>query len=357
MVQASVVVPAYNAEAYIGRALASALGQTEPDVEILVVDDASTDRTAALVDRIAARDPRVRLLRATVNAGPGAARNLGLAQARGAWIALLDADDGFAPERIAALCTLGERHGADIVADNLLLCTEDGSGAATPMIPPHLLAAPKRMTAAEFVTGNIGSRRTPRISYGFMHPILRRSFIAAHGLRYDERNRFGEDFLFYLACLARGACWWITPAPLYHYTVRTGSLTEVQTAADLLRIRTAEQRLLEDASLRTDPAFRRALRQHQAGIDRRYYYRAFTDALKGRPLSRALALLFESRASLRHIALESATQMPVILHKAMRGGYGRTALPRGDTAGEDEAGRASKRPHPESSGPPLPPVR
>jgi hypothetical protein len=319
MIQASVVVPAYNAEAYVGRALASALAQTEPDIEVLVVDDASTDRTAEIVAAIAAADPRVRLLRAPVNAGPGAARNRGLAAARGTWIALLDADDAFAPERIATLCALGARHGADLVADNLLLCGADSDG--TPMLPPHLLAAPRRVTAAEFVLGNIGSPRTPRISYGFMHPLLRREFLAAHGLRYEERNRFGEDFLLYLACLACGACWWITPTPLYHYTVRAGSLTEVQTAADLLRIRTAEQRLMDDAA--TDPQFRQALRRHQAGIDRRYHYRAFTDALKGRTPARALGLLCASRSSLRHIALESAAQLPVILRKALRGGYRR----------------------------------
>ncbi|MDE2581017.1 MAG: glycosyltransferase family 2 protein [Rhodospirillales bacterium] len=326
MIRASVVLPAYNAEAFVERAIASVLGQTEPAVEVLVVDDASTDATASLVAGIAARDPRVRLMRQEVNSGPGAARNRAIAEARGEWIALLDADDSFAPHRIETLAALGDRRGADMVSDNLLLATDDDA-PASPMIPRDALPEPRRMTASEFVAGNIGRRRAPRFSYGFMHPMIRRQFLAMHALRYDARNRFGEDFLFYLAGLMRGAAWWITPAALYRYTIRPGSLTEVQTAADLNRIRLAEQHLLERTRRWPDPALPRVLRRHKAGIERRYYYRAFTDALKAQAFSDALTLLCESGNSLRHIALESAVQAPIILGKAARGGYHRSRQP------------------------------
>ena len=320
MVTASVIVPAYNAEAFIGRALASVLVQTEPALEVLVIDDASTDGTAARVAQIARQDPRVRLLHLAVNSGPGAARNRGLEAARGEWVALLDADDAFTPQRIATLCALGAQTHADLVSDNLLLCPEHG-GAAFPMIPNAVLGAPRPMSAAEFIAGNIGNPRTPRISYGFMHPIVRRSFLVRHRLRYEEQNRFGEDFLFYLACLAHGATWWITPAALYRYSVRAGSLTEAQSAADLNRIRAAERRLLDDPATAADPAFRRLLRRHLRGIDRRYAYRAFTDAVKDRAYRRALRLLFEDRSSFGHVARESTVQAPVILRKALCGGY------------------------------------
>src|SRR5882724_4385932 len=115
--RASIIMPAYNAEPTISRAIGSALAQTEPRCEVLVIDDASSDATADIVARIAEQDGRVRLLRNTTNRGPACSRNHGLAVARGDWIALLDADDTFAPQRIATLITLGELHGADVIAD------------------------------------------------------------------------------------------------------------------------------------------------------------------------------------------------------------------------------------------------
>ena len=90
----TVIVPAYQAEAYLEDALRSALTQTHRELEVVVVDDGSTDRTA----EIAAAHP-VRLLRQP-NGGPAAARNAGLAAARGAFIAILDADDVWPAERL-----------------------------------------------------------------------------------------------------------------------------------------------------------------------------------------------------------------------------------------------------------------
>jgi glycosyltransferase involved in cell wall biosynthesis len=323
-IHVSIVVPAYNAAETITQTLSSALQQTEPNLEVLVVDDASTDTTAGIAAQVAARDKRVRLLRQTVNRGPAAARNRGMASARGKWIALLDADDAFAPARLEVLTAAADRHAADLVADNLLLCPEQGGEAGTPMIAPDLLPQPKMLSAAEFVAGNIGSRYTPRVSYGFLQPLIRRAFLQRHGIRYDERNRFGEDFVFALTCLLKGARWWLTPEAMYHYTVRAGSLTDVQSAGDLLRIRTLEEDLLRrDPVVASDPELARALRRHKTKIEHFYFYRAFTDAVKAGTAASALNLVLNSPRSLRHIVTESAMQAPRILLKALRGGYHR----------------------------------
>lgn len=106
----SVVVPLFNKAAYIGRALASIAAQTFSDYEVIVVDDGSADGGA---ERVAARgDPRLRCIR-QLNAGPGSARNRGLAEARGEYIAFLDADDEWLPSYLARsvglLDRLGER--------------------------------------------------------------------------------------------------------------------------------------------------------------------------------------------------------------------------------------------------------
>jgi len=322
MVRASVIMPAYNAAKTLQQAVGSALRQTDPRLEVLVIDDASADATAAIAEDLAAADPRVRLLRQPSNRGPAAARNRGLAAAQGTWIALLDADDEFVPERLETLLTSGESRGADIVADNLLLCPAGDPARATPMISRATLPADKWMSPAEFVAGNLGSRFTPRVSYGFMQPMIRRDFLKAHGLRYNEHNRFGEDYLFALTCLLRGARWWITPKAMYRYRVQPGTLTDVQSAADLMRIRQYEDRLLRsDPMVAADRNLATALRRHKHKMDHFYYYRAFTDALKARAFPAAMGLLVESVDGFRHIMTESVLQAPRVVLKALRGGF------------------------------------
>lgn len=107
----SVVMPAYNAEDYIAEAIESALGQSEPPHEILIVDDQSADRTREIV----ARYP-VRLLVAGENVGHAAARNRGIAAASGDIVAALDADDVWLPNHLQTIRELFERHPSAIVA-------------------------------------------------------------------------------------------------------------------------------------------------------------------------------------------------------------------------------------------------
>jgi hypothetical protein len=103
MPDVSVLIPCWNASGAIGRALASVLEQPDLDLEVVVVDDGSTDGSADVVAEIAAHDPRVVLLRQPVNLGVSSARNAGLEQTRGTWLTLLDADDRFMPGGLAAL--------------------------------------------------------------------------------------------------------------------------------------------------------------------------------------------------------------------------------------------------------------
>jgi glycosyltransferase involved in cell wall biosynthesis len=98
-IDVSVVIPTRNRCGYVGRAIKSALAQTVGELEVLVVDDGSIDGTEELVSGVA--DPRVRYLKKTVSEGVGAARNTGIAEANGRWIAFLDDDDVWAPTKLA----------------------------------------------------------------------------------------------------------------------------------------------------------------------------------------------------------------------------------------------------------------
>ena len=113
----SILLPAYNSRHLIGTAIQSVLNQTQHCFELLIVNDCSTDGTAEAVARFARADVRIKLLHTACNGGPAAARNIGFDAARGRWIALLDSDDAYVPERLARLLELAEANGADMVSD------------------------------------------------------------------------------------------------------------------------------------------------------------------------------------------------------------------------------------------------
>jgi len=121
MPSVSVVMPAYNAEPFLATAVESVLRQSHRDLELLIVDDGSSDGTVALAQRFAGRDPRVRLLR-QANAGPGPARNTAFRAAAGRFFAFLDSDDEWDADFLSEnLAVLHARPDVDIVVGNARL--------------------------------------------------------------------------------------------------------------------------------------------------------------------------------------------------------------------------------------------
>jgi succinoglycan biosynthesis protein ExoO len=95
----------FNGGRFLADALSTVAGQSLRNIELIVIDDASTDNSRDLVEKAAAIDPRIRLIVSEKNGGPAAARNLGLDAARGEWIAVMDSDDLMHPERLANMRT------------------------------------------------------------------------------------------------------------------------------------------------------------------------------------------------------------------------------------------------------------
>ena len=110
----SVVVPLYNKARFIGRCLDSILAQSFSDFEVIVVDDGSTDASLELA-RVYQRDPRVRVV-SQQNAGPGAARNRGAQEARGEFLAPLDADDAWEVNYLSESVRLLDSYGASVAS-------------------------------------------------------------------------------------------------------------------------------------------------------------------------------------------------------------------------------------------------
>jgi glycosyltransferase involved in cell wall biosynthesis len=114
---ATVVIPSYNRAAFLRAAMASVLNQTIRDLELIVVDDGSTDETPRVLQDAARGDSRIRVVRNDGDHGPGAARNAGIAQARGDWIAFLDSDDLWEPDKLVQFLAVAQRDVAMIGSD------------------------------------------------------------------------------------------------------------------------------------------------------------------------------------------------------------------------------------------------
>ncbi|MCF1184875.1 glycosyltransferase [Marichromatium gracile] len=126
----SVVIPAYRHQAFIAEAIDSVLRQSFNDLELIVIDDGSPDDTAAVAERALAHDPRARLLRQD-NAGSHATINRGLSMARGEWVAILNSDDRYHPDRLERLLAVaGEAY--DFLVSDLRLIDQDGGVVSDP---------------------------------------------------------------------------------------------------------------------------------------------------------------------------------------------------------------------------------
>lgn len=114
MPKVSVVVPVYNVEQYVEKCVRSILSQTEKDFELLLVDDGSTDSSGQICDRLAAEDPRARVIHQK-NQGLGGARNTGIEEAKGEWLLFVDSDDWIEPQTLEKALGAGTSAGVELV--------------------------------------------------------------------------------------------------------------------------------------------------------------------------------------------------------------------------------------------------
>ena len=210
----SVILPVYNQEKYIAATIESVLGQTFGDFELLVHDDGSTDGSAELIRRYAARDARIRASFAP-NAGRCAATNALVKQARGQWCALLDADDLMLPERLATQLAYHQAHPeVDATSCHCHYINEHGQHLGTQRYPGLRTAEEGRqaLAAGQFVqcaiTGVMLSRDVFERSGG-----LRTQFWPC------------DDFEFFNRLLAQGFALLIIQEVLMCYRIHASAIT------------------------------------------------------------------------------------------------------------------------------------
>lgn len=220
-VSVSVIIPAYNTEQYIAKAILSALNQTLRNIEVIVVNDCSTDNTVEVVQSF--DDPRLKLLSNQENLGAGGARNRAIEVAQGKWIAVLDSDDWYAPQRLEVLVNLAQQKKVDFIADDSYLI-EDGDSTPWSTIIRESgveISSIQQFNAAEFILTDIEGRSGLRL--GFTKPLFSRQFLQTNNIKY-ENIRVTQDFWFDMQCFLHGAKFFLVPEPYYYYRARPGSL-------------------------------------------------------------------------------------------------------------------------------------
>lgn len=191
----SIIIPAYNRQDYLPATLASCRAQTWPHLEVIVVDDGSTDETATIAETVAREDARFRVIRAP-NQGPCSARNLGLAQSRGHWIKFLDSDDLLASDAVERLLLAVQRHRVELACGKALGFWDRELPAVEEQLAQMQAALPvERESEIESFASlyELNEKRHPT----FNEILITRSLVEKVG-GFDTRLFAAEEFNLYL---------------------------------------------------------------------------------------------------------------------------------------------------------------
>ena len=210
----TVVIPVYNSGATLGRAVTSVLGQTLENIEVIIVDDGSTDDSLKIAADFAESDTRVSVMALPHNGGKARAMNRAAIAARGTWLAVLDADDRYLPDRLSILLAAGQEHGSDLVADNQFhkdhvsgLVVREAFGAQ---------GAGREITLEDMIAH---SDPGAEFDFGILKPMVRVAFLRNTQTEYHSEAKLAEDFYFMLELFLAGARGWLVHTPLYEWTL------------------------------------------------------------------------------------------------------------------------------------------
>lgn len=221
----SVIVPVYNIMDCLERCVKSICAQTWENLEILLVDDGSTDGTGALCDQLAKKDGRIRVFHKE-NGGSSSARNLGIREAKGEWLGFVDSDDWIEPQMYERLLGAALLSGASIAQASRDEIDEEGTRR------PDVCAPSKEeltRSAEEFL-------RTLLLHEGdcsFCTKLVKRELFA--GRAFPE-GKLNEDFYLLVELLGTGAAVRIVPEQLYHVFYRMGSNTRRKDKREFSRV-------------------------------------------------------------------------------------------------------------------------
>ncbi|MGJ5634666.1 glycosyltransferase family 2 protein [Nostoc sp. CALU 1950] len=282
----SVIIPAYNTEAYIAKSIKSALEQTLTDIEVIIVDDASSDKTVEVAKSFT--DQRLKVIVNQQNLGAAAARNRALRAAQGEWIAVLDSDDWYAPERLSKLVSRANEINADMIADDVYLIKDGETSPWSTLIQESGESIEKilQIDIVYFVETDVYGQ--PGLHLGLSKPLFKREFLVKHGIEYDEDIRMGQDFWLDMKCLIKGARFFIEPKPYYFYRSRPGSLVYQSQLPRLNQYCKATNSFMQQEVVKKNPALMHALSYKLAVYKKNLAYLQVVEPIKQGKLITAL---------------------------------------------------------------------
>ncbi|MFN4025151.1 MAG: glycosyltransferase family 2 protein [Hyphomonas sp.] len=328
MEQATVIIPCYNAEETVAKAVRSALGQTIP-VRVIVVDDCSSDGSFALLETLAASEPRLTVIRQERNAGPSAARNAALRCVETPWVTGLDADDYLLPDRLQRMVHHAETRDLDFVADDVVRVQpgqspEDGLRVWR---DEEIGAVP--MDLARFVRENLAKYAGQRREIGYLKPLMRTEFLRKNELSFREDMRLAEDYEFYVRSLTLGARWEIIDPCGYIAVSMPESLSKTFPTHAVEKLVRADEAFLALPGLARDA--RRALKEHLHFTRTDFAWRTLIDG--GRTKDPALVL----RALVQPPAVSAKVLLRTVKHL-----LGIRILPETSDTGRPRAGETAR---------------
>ena len=230
----SIIIPAYNAAEFLSACLDSVLSQSMRELEIIIIDDGSTDATPVICGHYADMDPRVNVIR-KINAGVSAARNMGIKRSSGEYIWFVDADDTIEPEACTQLYAIAKESRADaVIFDYRRVEGALDAGVFQSVFSPDVYEGNYIFTGLlkrfiGFTNDGIHRwlRHEPEGLYvenpALWRTFLRGDLIRDNELRFDPSLRVGEDTIFLSLCLSYAARAVVTHSVLYCQRLHGGS--------------------------------------------------------------------------------------------------------------------------------------
>lgn len=268
----SIIIPAYNTAAYIAKSIESALQQTLQNIEIIVIDDGSTDNTLQIARSF--QDQRLRILINETNQGTTATTNRGIDVAQGEWVTTLDSDDWMAPRRLERLVEVARSRKADVIVDDLYLVQDGEEYPWSTLLNEsnYSITGIRVIDPVFFVETDVYAKRS--LHLGITKPLFRRAFLIQEGIRYDISIKAAFDFWIDMDCLLHGAEFILLPEPYYFYRARAGSAVSTKRVSWLSDCCQATEKFMQRPAVQQNPVLLAALTQHLARFRRyRNYYR------------------------------------------------------------------------------------
>ena len=231
----SVIVPLYNAKHLVKYTVDSLLNQTLENIEVVIIDDCSTDGSLEFCRELYGQDQRVVLLKQAKNAGPGAARNTGIRSASGEYVVFCDSDDEIMPDTYRKMFEIAKKFDADVVQNTQFLYPmpdEEGK------IPLQLLDSSVELfpfgvesgyyKEVTLLTEDLAERlekwTARQLNWSVCSKMIRREFLLNNGIAFSDM-KLAEDMVFCFECLFKSKNYVVVPGGGYAYRISASSLS------------------------------------------------------------------------------------------------------------------------------------